>query len=580
MAGERARLWPAALGRTLVRQIQDLSYASPLHQARLDRPRAVGLGASPRDARPIDPVRGRALMTGRFILGGETLEVGVGGDPWNRPSPSRAFAERLHRFDWVGDLVALGEDGAREALRLTLDWKRVFGRWNGFSWRSDLLERRVFNLACAAETLTVQASDWEKDQVALTLARQARHLLGLADDPPRAAERLTACAVAGVALTGSVGQALLAKALPRLNRVLAQAVLADGGHATRSPQAGLELLFDLLALDDGLTQSGHPPVERISRAIDQLTAGVRFFTLPDGRLAQVQGGEAATPSRIAAALAHDAGSARATPLRDAPFSGYQRLAAQGPAGAALTLLADSGALAEGAWSVAACAHTGAIELTCGRDRLIGNCGWSPLAHGHDSLRLSEGASTVCLGAAGPGAVLKGYLARALGPRLVGAPESVSSQRRETETGVWLEISHGGWVPTTGLVHERRLYLDKVQGELRGEDRFAPEPKARAQPVDVAIRFHLAPHVRALVSRDQRSVLLRGPSSQGWWLRHDASEVAIEPSVRFKDGVPEPSSQIVLRGRLRADHGGRVRWKLAVATEPTTEKTPLEASAPG
>ena len=580
MAGDRARLWPPALGRTLVRQVQALSHASPLHRMRLDQPRPEGLGASPRDVRPIDPARGRALMAGSFALAGETLDVGAGGDPWNRPSPSQAFAERLHRFDWIGDLVALGEEGAREALRLTLDWRRGFGRWNGFAWRADILERRVFNLACAAETLTVQASDWERDQVALTLARQARHLLGLADDPPRAAERLAACALAGVVLSGAAGKALLAKALPRLSRALAVAVLADGGHATRSPQAGLELLFDLLALDDGLAQSSHPPVERITRAIDQLTAGVRFFTLPDGRLAQAQGGEAATPSRIAAALAHDAGSARATPLRDAPFSGYQRLAAQGPAGAALTLLADSGPPASGAWSLAACAHTGAIELTCGRDRLIGNCGWSPLAHGREALRLSEGASTVCLGAAGPAAVLKGYLARALGPRLVGAPETVSSQRRETETGVWLEISHGGWVPTTGLVHERRLYLDKAQGELRGEDRFAPEPAARAQPVNVAIRFHLAPNVRALVSRDQRSVLLRGPSSLGWWLRHDASEVAIEPSVRFKDGVAQPSSQIVLRGRLRADHGGRVRWKLAAAVEPPPEKTAAEAPAPG
>ena len=93
---------------------------------------------------------------------------------------------------------------------------------------------------------------------------------------------------------------------------------------------------------------------------------------------------------------------------------------------------------------------------------------------------------------------------------------------------------------------------------------------------VAVRFHLAPDVRALVSRDQRSVLLRGPSNLGWWLRSDASEVVIDPSVSFRDGQPYRTSQIVLRGRLRADRGGRVRWKLAAAETAPTPTPPAQA----
>ena len=33
-----------------------------------------------------------------------------------------------------------------------------------------------------------------------------------------------------------------------------------------------------------------------------------------------------------------------------------------------------------------------------------------------------------------------------------------------------------------------------------------------------------------------------------------------------DGRPMRTSQVVLRGRLRADRGGRVRWKLTMAEE--------------
>lgn len=560
MTGVRARLWLPAVGRTLARQLEATwRRAAPMHRAALSGPAPAGFAAAPRDVRPTDPARGQAILDGVITLGGEALEIGPGGDPWNRPSPSLAFAERLHRFEWLGDLVALGGEGPREALRLAMDWRRVFGRWNGFSWRADILERRVFNLACHGRTLVEGASDWEKGQLADSLARQARSLLRLMDEPPRAAERLAAVALAGVALGAPAGEPLAAKALPRLDEALAKAVLPDGGHATRSPQAGLELLFDLLALDDGLSQSGRAPLDRLSRAIDRLILGVRFFTLPDGRLAAFHGGEPAGPARIAAALAQASDAVREEPLQDAPFSGYQRLTSPG-----MSLILDAGAPAEGAWSQAACAQTAAFEVVCGRERLIANCGWSPRTHRPGPWRLTEAASAVTLGEGSLGAPLTGYMAEAFGPQLLGAPGQVGHHRRENEAGVWVEVSHGGWLATTGLTHERRLFLDKTASELRGEDRFIPAENARPQSVAVAIRFHLPPDVDALVSRDQRSVLLRGPSNTGWWLRSDASQVIIDPSLSFRDGVAYKASQIVLRGRLRADRGGRVRWKLAAA----------------
>ncbi|MDR3508601.1 MAG: heparinase II/III family protein [Caulobacteraceae bacterium] len=570
MAGGRARLWLPALGRTLAQQARTEWFGTPFHAMALGGPQPDGIAAAPRDPRPIDPERGAALLRGEFILAGATLVVGPRGDPWNRPSPGRLFAVRLHRFEWMGDLIAAGEIaaaqdvaakdiGLREALRLTLDWRRVFGRWNTFSWSPDILERRVFNLACAARAMVALASDWEAANLIDSLARQARHLLSLGDEPPRAAERLIAVALAGTALGGAAGSRLLVKALPRLDAALEQAVLPDGGHATRSPEAGMELLLDLLTLDDGLSQLGRPPAERISQAIDRLAAGVRFFTLPDGRLAAFQGGEEVGKARIAAALAHDASGAKTTPLKTAPYAGYQRMA-----GKAITVMVDAAAPARDAWSLAACGQAGALEVVCGRDRLIANSGWSPMAAGPDILRLAAGGSTVSLGDGVLGAPLRGYMARALGPRLVGGPDKVEVHRRENEAAVWVDIVHAGWLPATGLEHERRLYLDLERDELRGEDRFMPGEKAEARPVAVAVRFHLHPEVRALISRDQRSVLLKGASNHGWWLRSDASEVAIEPSLCFREGLAVRTSQIVLRGRLRADRGGRVRWKLAAA----------------
>ena len=553
MAGTRLALISLAVGRAFARRmtLEWLALAPP------GGPRADTFAAKPRDLRPADPRAGQAMLAGEFNFGGESLIAGPAGDPWNQPSPSRTFAVRLHRFEWMGDLVSLGEPGLRDALGLSLEWLRVFGRWNAFSWRAEVMERRVFNLACAGRALAAHASDLEVAALAQSLARQARQLLRASGAPHRLAERCAAAAVAGTALAGPAGERLMSEALRRLETALEAAVTPDGVHASRSPQAGMELLFDLLTLDDALSQRGRPPSDGLSRAIDRLTGGLRFFTLSDGRLAAFQGGEESTVARVAAARAHDPDAGAAPPAREARHGGYQRLA-----GRSILAIVDAGPPATDDLSVTACGQPAAMEVLCGRDRLITNCGWSEIALGPQALRLAGGGSTAAIGDGALGAPLGGFVARGLGARLVGGVAAIELNRRENDEGVWLEISHAGWVPRTGLTHERRLYLDKLRDELRGEDRFIPAEGAGGQSLPIALHFHLHPDVRASLARDQRSVLLRGPSNAGWWLRNDAGEVAVEASVSFLDGAPRRTSQIVLRGRLRADRGGRVRWKLS------------------
>ena len=547
--------------------------ASPIHHLLLANPRPEGLAASPKDLRPADPDAGRRILAGGFVFGGETLTVGPRGDPWDRPSPSRRFAAALHGFGWLRDLTAHGDPGAWEALRLTLAWRRLFGRWNGFAWSPMVLERRVFNLACAVQAVSAPASDAEADQIAGDLARQARLLLAMRDGPTRAAERATAAAVAGAALGGMAGERLLDRALRRLASVLPQTVAPDGGHASRSPQAALELYFDVSTLDEALTQRGAAAPPEMMRALDRLAGAVRFFTLGDGRLAAFQGGEASSAAYVAAARAQDAAGERETP---SALGGYHRLA-----GRALQVVADADAPAGGPWSEAACAQPLAVEILAGGKRLIGGSGWSPGVSGPQALRLVDAASTAAVAEAACGAPLSGFAAEVLGPRLRDAYAVTERRRHQAKGAVWLELAHDGWSGRFGLRHERRLYLDVLADELRGEDRLVPvAPRGGAEGRRFApfvVRFHLYPQVSALVARDKTSVLLKAEGEEtGWWLRSDALEVTLAPSTRHQDGQIRHGQQIVLRGQARLDEGARVRWKLSSAAHDRPE-VPQEAA---
>ena len=534
-------------------------FRTPIHRWIIARQRPDGLIAAPRDMRPTDPVAGHRLLAGRFELAGGVLDTQGRGDPWDQPSPSKRFATALHRMDWLADLMSLGPPAHAEALRLVLDWSRVFGRWNRFSWAMDVLEYRVFNLACTVGAIAGEASDAERSQLGYDLARQARHLMICTLGPWRASERLATVTLAGTALGGEAGERLIDRSLVRLELALAQSVHADGGHASRAPSDALDLLLLLKTLDQALGKRGIAGPASLVRAMDRLSGVIQFFAHRDGGLPLFQGGQAKM-STVSAAEPIDI-SSKPVPIHR---NGYHRLD-----GLDMRVMVDAAPPARGVWSQTACAQPAALEVNIQGQRLIVGCGWSPDALGPQAFRMSDSGSTLSIGDKGCGQPLRGWRARALGPRLVETCEAVEVRRHEADGGIWLELSHDAWGRHHRLRHERRLFLDLASDQLRGEDRLTPIGDAAAAAdrrfVPFVIRFHVHPKVSVSLTRDGKSALLKPNATEaGWRIRSDAQAISLEPSAYFQDGVAKRTQQIVLRGHARADAGVRVRWALARA----------------
>lgn len=533
MAGSRAfplpgRYTALALATAASSALAEELRGSGLRRLRLDRLRSEGFAVRARDNRPPTSIPPPL------------------GDPWDRAAASRAEAVSLHRFDWLPAMLAGEAEGAAEALRLTLGWRRVFSRWNAFAWSGEVMVRRVFNLACAGPALAARASDAETAGIARDLVRQGFDLLA-ERGVVGAAERTTAAALAGAVLRGADATRLLSQALARLGPALTATVAPDGAHATRRADLALSLLFDLQTLDDALTQQGKAAPEPVQRALAALSAAVRFATLSDGSLMRFHGAGPRAPEVIAAARAgeDDPGRAPADAL-----GGIHRLAAPG-----LDVRVDAAPPPTGSWSAHACDHPLALQVLAGGRPLIeSGCG-----------RGIDAGSTLSVGDALEPPILRGLPARILGPRLVRPPFEIEVQRHEAPGAVWLDLAHQGWARRHGVVHQRRLYLDLAAGELRGEDRLTPtalgQGPDRRHFTPYALRFVLHPSVRALTSQDGRSLLLRPEGAGGGWvLRNDALPITLETIP----GEARPHRVVVLSGQRRADSGARVRWKLSPA----------------
>ncbi|WAC47351.1 heparinase II/III family protein [Asticcacaulis sp. SL142] len=556
--------WLAVVKAFALKQIGAEVFGMPGYRFTLGGAAVDGFQAAPHEVRPASSQIGKAILSGRYAFAGARMSVQGSGDPWNRPSPNRGFALELHRFSWLMHLMTQGDAGAKEGLRLYMLWHKTFRTWTPFVWGQEILARRLINVSVFARKIATFASEEEAGVMAQSLVQQARHLLRLPRNLSWFAQKAVALVLVGCVLGGKAGDNLRKTGLRLLPKALKRTVLPDGCHASRNPEQGLNLLYDLLLLEDALSQRGLPLPEYLADYIEKLTRAVRTLTHPDGSLCAFQGSESLPAEQVTPALVHEDNRPNAQ-ARVATFlehGRYHRLN-----GRSLLVFADAGEPKSGLLGYGACDHPLTFEVSGGFDKLIIGPGWSPPQSERQEFRVAGAANTVTIGESAILNPISGKFAELLGFTLEGLRYRVRSRRVESdESGALLEMEHEGWRPKYGLKHERRLFVDPHKDELRGEDRLVPVEAKPDLPMAApfTIRFLLHPDVQVSLSRDRKSVLLRGLSGRGWTLRHDAKEVTIEHGNLFEKGQLRKTSTVALRGVCRLDGPTRVRWKLAPA----------------
>ena len=552
--------WARLLGHWASAQVHAEIFGMPGYGLTLKGAQPDGFIAAPNDIRLVDPHNGTSILSGRIALAGAKMSFQASNDPWNRPAPSHPFAIELHRFSWLSSLMATGEAGIQEAMRLLHIWHKTFRKWTPFAWSDEVLPRRLINLAVQARRISAVVSAEDSSFLARFLAEQGRHITRLSKSSAYITDQAIALIVLGSVLSGAVGDRFRVQGLKLLPRALKKSIYPDGGHATRSAERSLDLLYDLFLIDDALAQRGQILGDVLEKTIDSLGLFVRAMTHPSGHLVGFQGSAALVPEQVLPALLRLESRPNSVSLPEQfASSRFQKLR-----GDSLCVFVDTGEPRTGIWGYASCDQSLSVEISGGHDRLIILPGWSPLHSEHQIYRLMPAANGLTLDGQSILSPLSGPLGQGLGYTLEGRRYKVKSRRVESEDpGSLLEIEHNGWVPSHGLTHERRLFVDKKRDELRGEDRLIPVP-GRANVPDQAlfeIKFHLHHEVQASLARDRKSVLLRGPGGRGWWLRHDAKDVGIDRSSIFEHEEILKSSVIILRGHCSCATQTRIRWKL-------------------
>ncbi len=507
---------------------------------------------------PPDPLRSDAIIEDRWRIGHERLQLSNGAPPWSVPPPSHHFADRVHRFDWLKDMIAHSDAGLNRACAIVDDWTEHFGQFHAFFWRLDPLTSRVWNWLLAGRHLFQTGTDAARQSRLDALHQQILYMqktLHICTDP----EVLwrAGCINLAYALVQE-DQPSLKSALKAFEALTDDQLLADGGHISRSPQTLLLCLADMLVLQDLLKQVNIECPEFMQKWIMRMAAMVNFFKLHDGALAVFNNGSETRMEGVDAVL-----KASGQTPRNFMFtikSGFHKLRKE-----KLTLMLDCGTAPPAPYATKAHAGPLGFEFTDGTARIVTSSGFSPEANleWQAASRRTIAHSTLSLSGRDAVTFKTCETSQLLYPA---GPVDLVAKRMEEESKVWLEAQHSGFKEKYGLIHKRRLSVSASGTCLNGEDSLvrpvASELDEDGKFIGFTLRFHLHPTVSAI--KDNDKIYLRCENNAIWRFTSSHDGLQLENAYYLGRGVPEKSKQILITGRADPNSDGtdpsnQIQW---------------------
>jgi len=484
-----------------------------------------------------DSIRGRGVSARQLDDNGLTipLDAGVWTDKAIAKDPRRCMV--IHGFEWLRDLRALGGDNSRKFGRILMqEWMDTNMRWQEGVWGFTVTAERIAAWLMGYDFFCASGDDAFLEAFYASLIRQVRHLDRV---HPEKIHGLDALAVIRAQIYGGLcienGESRLNQALGWLDHWLVDEIDGEGMHISRSPAKAVTVARYLIDIRGALVRGGLAAPTALQSAIERIMYAIRFFRMPDGKLACFHGSRE-DETTFLDSLLRVSGVRIRKPLSQLEDAGFESLVRE-RAG----IIVDCGYPAPHPHDHGGHASPMAFEMCVGRDRMIVNCATHPTDDvWTDHLRATAAHSTLTVDDRNAFEIREdGHIGR--------NATHITTRRDIMHGGIMLTMSHDGYAPLNGLVHTRRLLLSADGRVLEGEDGLASDAPL-VKPAAYTIRFHLHPKVQASLIQDGQAALLRLASGGGWRFSKKAGNLSLESSVYCGAGhAPRKTQQLVLSG---------------------------------
>lgn len=467
---------------------------------------------SPLDLATIDPIAGEDIAAGRFVMAGQSVEVGR-ESPFAALSPSENWSKILHSFVWLRHLRGVETATARmTAQRLVHAWLTQENHHPDAAFSTHTTARRVLAWLCHSSMILEGADRNLSQAIMRTLSREGLRLSSEADNRNNEATSLLAM-IASISVSLAVQglETRLPTQILHFESLLKKQMAKDGGHLSRNPSISLDVLSLLHPLRQSFVLKGMPVPEFIDQAIDAMSHFLNFMRLPDGALARFHGTGATANDLISSTLTHRHSAKAQTGILHE--SGYARLETQN-----LCLIAD----VSGAPALPNAAYTSpplSFELIEDTTPILVNSGTR-----YAGLLIAQ---------PNPDPMGLCALLPAKHGKIVPNAHTVKSSLRHEDNELILEANHDAFLNSNGFIHHRIWKLAHGGRLLEVEDKLV-SPSKSFKSLRVEVRLLLHPRVEPDIK--SRSVSIAMPNGGRWKVEALGAEMTLEPSL-FR-AVPE------------------------------------------
>ena len=537
---------PVDLVNQLKNKAGEITYGSFLYDWSLSENSPEQLATKPADPWKGDRKKGQELLDAADV--GERVGPQWFSSWWEPNETDEIWMSHMNSFLWLRDLRALGGPIAREQGRVMIEnWINTYKNWHTTTWRSDITGERISMWIAHYDYFIAGGQDELIESFIASISKQGKHLHNSLGDPRDVSffSAIKGLLYAGLALENQ--ETWIKQALSSLENAIEKQILADGGHASRSPSILLGVLETLVEIRSALNAGGLDVPEFLEDTIQNASSVIRFFRHGDRRFALFHGTQEGDSSQIDSILSQ--AGIRGKARYSLPYSGFERASL----GRSL-LIMDIGKSPDHAFDSKTHASPLAFEFSHGKNRIFTSCGTHPVnKNWQDALRFTNGHNTACLDHRNA-CELKpdGHFGRKV--------TEYSLKREETKEAILLKANHNGYFPLNGVTHNRTIYLSEEGHDLRGEDIFASDITL-IQPIEVSIRFHLHPTVKVSLINDEQEALLRIPDGTGWRFSFSAGLLTLEDSVYMGQGITlRKTNQLIIHGTMQGAESS-IKWSL-------------------
>jgi uncharacterized heparinase superfamily protein len=477
------------------------------------------LTVMPRDPWPGDLYAGRLLLDGKFIISNQVISI---TDLWMPREAEPHVLADLHRFTWLRDLRAQGDNSARRLARqLIANWIDRNQDWRLYPWQVGITGHRVANWIGLYDFFCSSADDSFRGLFFREIARQVRHLIYSWENASTSLERFFALkGIIYSAVTFPGENHRLITLLPQLRKEIEAQILFDGGHESRCPQTHLIVLRDLIDIRAMLRLIHHEIPSFLQEYISKMAPIVRLFRHGDGELASFGRGSHIPSPVIDMVLS--LADVRGRPPERALTLGFERCVNKSS-----LILLNVGARIASARPIDLEEGTGSLnfEWSVGRNRLVIQGDFLLQTHKGGRIQVPDRIDRT----------------------------SIQLHRAYQEDHALLDAAFSD---ALSFSHRRQLYLSGDQPSLRGEDTIQAPYEAI-----YGIRFVLNPEIEAAFISGRRGVMIRLPAKgkssrnqegQQWqFLASGMEEILCEHYAT--------SQAILLLGRIKSGQPASIQW---------------------